>query len=177
MNDELDKNNKKYSQRELQAHLHEIYESAGPEGSQAMSPAAAEFVRTHPVGRREARIASSIAGGIGELPRLSVPARLRAMVLDRLGRPAYRWYHIAAAAMLAALSPIVFQEAQISGALAIEAHWMPWVYISFGLLNVMLVVPVAFHIFLNRRDDIEQLGRSFDDYLESPGRFLGRFRG
>ena len=53
-----------------------------------LSPAAAKFAESHAVGRRERRIAGSIATGVADLPRLSVPARLRAMVLDRLRRPA-----------------------------------------------------------------------------------------
>ncbi|MEQ9364919.1 MAG: hypothetical protein RIF32_11780 [Leptospirales bacterium] len=167
--------NTKYNQDEARRHLAEIYER--PDPSKPLSPAAAEFARSHSTGRREARLAGVIAAGIESMPRLSVPARLRAMVLDRLRGPAYRWYHIATAAMLAALSPIVFQEAQLSGALAIDVGWMPWVYFSFGLLNLMLVVPVAFHIFLNRRAAIESLGRSFDDYLEHPSRLFSRFRG
>ncbi len=160
---------------QMQRHLAEIYDRRDP--AAPLSPEAEAFAQSHPIGRREARIARSIAEGVADQPRLSVPARLRALVLDRLRRPAYRWYHIAAAGMLAALSPLIFQQAQGEGALAVDAAWMPWVYICFGLLNVMLVVPLAFHIFLNRRDDIEELGRSFDDYLEHPSRLFTRFRG
>lgn len=161
-------------QREIQSHLTEIYERSG---SSQLSPAAAHFAKTTAVGRREVRISRGIASGVEDLPRLSVPARLRALVLDRLRGPAYRWYHIAAAVMFAGLSPIVFQHAQVNGVLTINSTWLPWVFFFFGLLNLMLVVPLAFHILLNRRDDIEELGRSFDDYLEHPSRLFSRFRG
>ena len=108
---------------------------------------------------------------------LSVPARLRALVFDRLTRPAYRWYHIAAAAVFAGLSPVVLQQAQASGLLVMDDSMLPWVYVSFGVLNAMLVFPVAFYLLANRRRDIEEIERSFDLYLEHPSRLFARFRG
>ncbi len=51
---------------------------------------------------------------------------------------------------------------------------LPWVFLAFGLLNLMLVLPLAAHIYLNRRGELEELGRSFDDYLEQPSRLLSR---
>lgn len=162
--------NKNEHTRERGRLVREIYERDAVD----LSPAAAEFAQNHPVGRRELRIAGSIAGGVADLPRLSVPARLRAMVLDRLRKPAYRWYHLAATAALAAISPIAWQ--QSGGGLQIAEGMLPWVFLAFGLLNLMLVLPLAAHIYLHRRGDLEELGRSFDDYLDQPSRIFSRFR-
>lgn len=156
-------------QLDRSALVREIYER----DARDLSPAAAQFAEQHPVGRRERRIAGSIAEGVAELPRMSVPARLRAMVLDRLRKPAYRWYHLAATAGLAAISPIAWQH---SGALSVAPGMLPWVFLAFGLLNLVLVVPLAAHIYMNRRGELEELGRSFDDYLEHPSRIFTRFR-
>lgn len=73
------------------AALTELYEKTGAAGvnPDELSPDARAFLET-PQGRREARMARSIAAGTAELPRVSVPLRLREMVFDRLFRPAYR---------------------------------------------------------------------------------------
>jgi hypothetical protein len=141
-----------------------------------LSPAAVRFARDTERGQREMRMARAIVGGIASIPRVPVPARLRAMIFDRISGPAYRWYHLAAACVMTALSPLVFQHVQSTGSMQIDATYLPWVFFCFGLLNLMLVFPLAFFILQNRRHRIEELGRSFDDYLEHPSRLFSRFR-
>ncbi len=158
-----------------QSALQELYEKTGADGvnPDELSAEARAFLGTQR-GRSEARVARSIAAGAADLPRSAVPLRLREMVFDRLFRPAYGAWHLALACVSAALSPLFFH--YLVQSVDVHPNWLPVVFAAYGLLNLMLIFPLAFYILQKHRKGFEDFEKSVDETIEHPGRLLDRFR-
>lgn len=139
-----------------------------------LDPVVAEHAANCPVCRRELELLDRIGEAVAALPRVSAPAQLKQMVMERLYRPAYRAWHLAVAGVLAGLAPLVFHKFGVT-AYAGEG-WAPAMFVAFGILNFLLVFAAGFHLLLNNRRSVESLERTVEDYLEHPGRLLERFR-
>ncbi|MBX7056713.1 MAG: hypothetical protein K1X75_01515 [Leptospirales bacterium] len=141
-------------------------------------PALSAEIRQHALGcalcRREIELYDAVAAGVASLPRRAVPARLKELVFERLARPAYRAWHLAAALVFAWAAPLLFQ--QLGATRGIAANWLPALYASFGLLNLLLIFAVAFHLFSMHRRGVIDVEKRLLDALEAPGRFWSRLR-
>lgn len=141
-------------------------------------PQLADEVREHaaqcPLCQRELELMDAVAAGVAAMPRRAVPAILKELVFERLARPAYRAWHLAAAVALAWAAPLLFQ--QLDLVRAVDAGWLPALYASFGLLNFLLIFVAAIHLFSMHRRGVIDAERRFLDAMEMPGRFLARLR-
>lgn len=147
----------------------------------ALRPAALAHIEACSMCRNELRMMQRIERAVTELPRApqAVPEKLRVMVFRRLSEPFYRIWHVLAAGLLVLVSPLFIK--RLAGHYAgvqLSQDMQLVLFAMYGLLLLLLLLPLTYRLLDAYNQDIHDLERSADDFLEhhSLRRFGGAIR-
>lgn len=122
------------------------------------------------------RMMQRIEDGIQSIPAASapVPEKLRSLVFARIREPLYQIWHILAAGTLAFVSPFFLKHFVEQRGLQLSGDMLTVVFAGYGILIVLLIVPLSYRLFDLFNEDVHDLEHRVDAFLDqNPVRSLG----
>ena len=136
--------------------------------------------RTHATGcplcAAHLRMMQRIESGIANIPPAPkpVPEALRQFVFRRIREPFYRVWHILFVGLLVFLSPLFLRYFAAHGGMQLSGDMLTLVFAGYGILIMLLILPLSYRLFDLWGDDVHDLEHRVDAFLdENPLRSLG----
>ncbi|MBI3394670.1 MAG: hypothetical protein HY042_02430 [Spirochaetia bacterium] len=125
--------------------------------------------------RTEYRLMHAIETGLMGLPLGMVPAAMRRRVMEGVAAvalaPAYKTWQLLIAVIVTIVSPIALARSKFLG---IDDDATAVLFGLYGVLTVLVVLPISFQLFSAYRKRFEKLERDFDAVLDHPIKEIGR---
>ncbi len=124
---------------------------------------------------REYQIMRAVETGIESMTESSVPAELKIRIFARISSPVYRLWHLLAAALMLASSPVLLKYLLTKNpSLYLNEYTLISLFVYFGILIVLVLLPLTFQLFGQYETKIHEIEKAFDHYLEHPVRNLAK---
>ena len=122
---------------------------------------------------KELLLMQKITNSISEMPEQRMPFAYKEQLLKLIQQPRYKIWHYLWTTLLLAISPLVLARFLRSSNIN-SPDLLYTVYAVFGSLAVIMLIPIATKLLYNYQHSVEEIEKTFDDYLANPSSLFHR---
>ena len=124
--------------------------------------------------QKELTIINKIQAGVESIPDRTIPFEFKQELLALIQRPKYKiWYYLLTTILLA-LSPLLIGRLLLSSNNGISHDMTVIIYSLFGFISVVMLIPIAMKLLHEYHHSINEIEKTFDEYLDDPMRMFHR---
>lgn len=137
-----------------------------------LSPKAKNHIKACSICTKEVKLMSKIQQGLNTMPNKKMPLEFKAQLIQLMQRPKYKIWHYVLTMALLLISPLLIARLVQSNTAHMSENVLILTYSIFGVIAVLMLIPIAYGLFYTYNKSIKHLENRFDEYLDKPLKIL-----